>query len=53
MGVKVMDLLSEVNDAREKFTKLESGDYRPVKRKIRRLRRSLPTKAYKQTTEEV
>ena len=48
-----MDLLSEVNDAREKFTKLETGDYRPVKRRTRRLRKSLPTKAYKQTTEEV
>lgn len=53
MGVKIMDLLSEVNDAREKFTKLETGDYRPVKRRTRRLRKSLPTKAYKQTTEEV
>merc|ERR1711970_641823 len=53
MGVKVIDLLSEMNDARDKFTKLEQGDQLGPRRRRRTLRKSLPTKSYKQTLEEV
>ena len=56
MGVKVINLLTEMNDARDKFTKLEHGGQDSstvVKRRQRVLRKSLPTKSYKQTIEEV
>ena len=56
MGVKVINLLTEMNDARDKFTKLEHGGQDSstvVKRRRRVLRKSLPTKSYKQTIEEV
>lgn len=53
LGVKLIHLLSEVNDTRIKFSTIENKNQPPVRKGRAKLRKSLPTKAYKQTFEEV